>query len=258
MKYLLSILLTFFSVSMLSAQTYYLSPSSFFSAKGQKAEIGLFYGNGYDTTKAKKTPVSQLNGIFLYAGGKPVDLKPHDSELNLSVELQNAGTCMISAKKEALVSDLEKDDVARSLSDDGFNELVENMDDEEVLNVNYVFAAKTLLMADKPSGSVHEEKVNEDLEILLLQNPYKLKYGEDIMLQVLFKGKPLKKARTEVYTRTLNGGIFSEIYSTDEEGKAYVKLNRAGDWLAKVVHVLPEGKDVNYTRWCSTFSFGFK
>ena len=52
-----------------------------------------------------------------------------------------------------------------------------------------------------------------------------------------------------VYTVTLT--------VTDDEGKAYVKLNRAGEWLIKAVNILPAEKSADFDRWFSSYSFSF-
>lgn len=249
------------SVKFLCAQSYYLVPSNFFPEKGQKAEISVFYGKGFDTLKAKKTQVSQLSTALLYAGGKPLNLLPDNknTQTSLSVELQNSGICLIAAGRETKTDDIEREDLIRQFSNEGFAPLSEKMEDKDEFNIDNIFTAKTLLMATKPGGNHYSEKTDQELEVILLQNPYKMHYGEDIAAQVLFKGKPAAKVRTEVYTKTLNGSVFTSDYVTDEDGKIYIKLNRAGEWMIRAVQIQPSGqKNPDYIRWCSSYSFGFK
>ncbi|PWG81007.1 DUF4198 domain-containing protein [Pararcticibacter amylolyticus] len=264
MKYLVAAFLCIGLLNIVNAQSFYMIPYSFFPEKGQKIDIGVFSGKGFDTLKAKKTPLSQLSSAFLYAGGKPVSLQHDDkgSQSSLSLQLQSTGLCMIVAKKETpgLVSDREE--VIRQLTDEGFADLAEKAGDEEEMSINNIFTLRTLLMSEKPSGNCYGEKTEEDLEIVLLQNPYKMKYGEDVTAQLLFKGKPLAKVRTEIYTRTLAGTVVPAESVTDSEGKIYVKLNRSGDWMLKAVYIKPaektSAKDADYTRWSSSFTFGFR
>lgn len=260
MKYLLCSLLLTCSFHLLYAQSYYLMPGGFFPEKGQMADIGVFYGRGFDTVKARRLPVSQLADAFLYAGGKPVNLLPanKDAQTHLSVQMNNPGLCMVTAKKETSESEIDREDVIRQLSDEGFPELSEKVSDKEEMSINNVFALKTLLMTAKPSGNIYDEKTGHDLELVLLQNPYKLKYGEDLTAQILFKGKPLAKARAEVYTKTLNGTVFPGESVSDEDGKIYIKLNRSGSWMIKVISILPSEQGADYIRWCSTYTFGFR
>lgn len=259
MKYLLCSLLLTCSFNLLNAQSYYLMPGGFFPEKGQMTDVGVFYGKGFDTVKAKKLPVSQLADASLYAGGKPINLLSanKDAESHLSVQLNNSGLCMVTAKKELSESEIDREDVIRQLSDEGFPELSGKVSDKEEMSINNIFALKTLLMAAKPSGNEYSEKTGHDLELVLLQNPYKLKYGEDLTAQILFKGKPLGKIRAEVYTKTLNGTVFPSENISDEDGKIYIKLNRSGDWMIKVINIAPAEK-ADYNRWCSTYTFGFR
>ena len=261
MKYLFSSFLIIYSFSSLFAQNTYLLPRSFFPQKGEMVEIGGFYGKGFDTIKAKRVPVSQFSGATLYASGKPVDLLPagtKNTQNYLSVQLNNPGICLVAAKKELLVPDLDREDVIRQLADEGFNSLASKAGDKEEMSVNNIFSSKTLLMVNKPSGGYYEEKTGHDLEIVLMQNPYKMKYGEDLTVQILFRGKPLAQSKAEVYTRTLNGTIFVGDNVTDADGKLYIKLNRSGDWMIKAINAEAASQGADYNHWCSTYTFGFR
>lgn len=222
--------------------------------------IGVFYGKGFDTLKAKRTPISQLSEARLYAEGKPVNLLPEGGSTltYLSVQLPGSGIGLITAKKEVKITEIEREDLIRQFSGEGFTDLSEKIADKDEFDINNIFEAKTLLMASRSGGNYYSEKAGQELELTLSQNPYKLHYGEDIAVQVLFRGKPLAKVHTEVYTKTLNGSIFVAEYLSDEEGKVYVKLNRSGEWMIRAVHILPADQGIDYNRWSSSYSFGFR
>lgn len=249
------------SLGRVSAQSYYLLPESFFPERGQEVKMSMFSEKGFDSRKAKGIPASQFRSAMMYAGGKPVNLLPEGAKgagAELAIKPEDQGLCLVSARKDLLLDALDREEVIRQLSDEGFNALAEKAGDKEEMALNNILYAKALVMNSKASGKCYEENTGQDLEVLLMQNPYKLKYGEDITVQILFKGKPLTKARAEVYTRTINGSVIPSESSSDSEGKVYIKLNRAGDWMLKVTHIEPSEKDGEYTRWCSSYTFGFR
>lgn len=264
MKRFFCFLLFICSFTLTYGQSYFLVPGTFSPSAEATVDIGVFYGKGFDTIKAKKIPVSQLDAAYLFAERKPTSLIPEnkDNRTFLSVKLHDTGIFLVTGKKASKSQDIEREDLQRQLSDEGFEALSEKMEDKDEFNLNNTYVAKALLMAAKPSGRFYEEKTGEDLEIILLQNPYKMNYGEDIIAQVLFKGKPLAKARAEVYTRTLNGSVFAGEYLTGDDGRLNIKLNRSGQWMINCVYIAAgdkeqQAKGNDYDRWCSTFSFGF-
>ncbi len=117
-------------------------------------------------------------------------------------------------------------------------------------------------VGDKRGGGLHNKVLGQKLEILLLQNPYSLDPGDDLDVQVLFDGKP---APGEVVT-ALNGDgerlITATKRWTDAEGMARFKLNRAGFWLIRLVHLAPcveaedrDCLDVDWESYWSSYSF---
>lgn len=265
MRNLFSIIILLFSVHLANAQSYYLMPATFFPEKGGQTQIDVYYGKGFDTTKARKTPVSQLAAAFLYNGKKPMNLLPDnkDNKSFLPLSVNDHGLYLIAVKKTSHLLNIEREELQDEFSDEGFGELASKLEDKDEFNIDEIFTAKTLVMAEKPSGNYYSEKSADELEIVLEQNPYKMQYGEDLTAQVLLHGKPVSKVKAEVYTRGLNGTIFISEFTSDEDGKLYIKLNRTGEWMIKVVQILPSkdkdnAKVPDFRRWSATYSFGFK
>jgi uncharacterized GH25 family protein len=99
----------------------------------------------------------------------------------------------------------------------------------------------------KPLGHV--------LEIVPLKDPAKLKPGEPLEVQVLFRGKPLADAQVAAaYAGAeMKGHEFPVVTRTDAEGKAALKLDRGGLWYARLIHMVPAQDDPDY-QWRSFFS----
>lgn len=249
----------------LQAQSYFLVPSSFFSQKGDKIQFNVYNGKSFDTTSAKRIPVTELKEASLYTNSKPVNLLSEDKTVAKSaidLSLQDAGICMVTASRELIIDNLDREDVMRQLADEGFQKLVDKADEKEEMGIRNLMITKSLVVASKPSGGVYGDRVNQPLELVPQQNPYKMKYGEDMTLQVLFKGKPLTDSRVQVMVRTINGSVIPSDYTTDGDGKIYLKLNRSGEWMLKVLCIEPIAnapeKGPDYDRWCSVLTFGFR
>lgn len=246
------------------AQSYFLMPSDFFSQKGHKIQLSVYNGKSFDTVSAKRIPVAELKEVSLYTNSKPVNLLPENKTANtaLDLSLEDGGICMVTASRELIIDNLDREDVMRQLADEGFQKLVDKADEKEEMGIRNSLITKSLLVASKPSGGVYSNNVNQELELVPQQNPYKMQYGEDLTVHVLFKGKPLADSRVLVMVKTINGSIIPSEYTTDRDGKIYLKLNRSGEWMLKVLNIEPvpnaSEKGPDYDRWCSSLTFAFK
>lgn len=105
---------------------------------------------------------------------------------------------------------------------------------------------KTIVpVAGKTKG--WDTKTGDTLEIMPLTNPLTLKRGDNLEVQVLYKGQPVS---VETITATYDGftdNANSYAYSTEPygEGKAKVKISESGLWMVRVQYVAEEKGD-NY------------
>ena len=104
----------------------------------------------------------------------------------------------------------------------------------------YARALKCLVQVGEAGpDDLHKKVLGQKLEILLLQNPYRLDPGQDLEVQVLFDGKPL----TDQLVTALNGDgerlVSTSKARTNETGVARFHLKRGGFWLIRLVHLLP-------------------
>lgn len=254
----ISLLATMLSATAI-AQEYYLKPHTFGLKDKEAINIEIYRGNKFDSGEDRKVENPRLKSASFFQGSKPENLIDSAGVVMsvLKVPFKNTGLYLTSVDLFNSVEQKSRTSLNNQFSEEGFADVADKAGMKQLFSVNNHYSLKTLVMAEKPSGSAYEVKTEGEFEIVLLQNPYKMKYGEDITVQVLSKGEPVKKAFVSVTTRTLNGSLFASSQVTDDEGKAYVKLNRAGEWLIKAVNILPAEKSADFDRWFSSYSFSF-
>lgn len=259
MKHLYILFLGLLISEATSAQEYYLRPHTFALKAKEDLNIELYRGNKFDSSEDRKVENSKFKSANLYQGSKPEGLIDSAGAVkaSLTVPYKNSGLNLVSVELFNSVEQKSRTSLNNQFSEEGFADVADKAGMKQLFSVNNHYSLKTLFMAEKPAGSAYEVKTDGDFEIVLSQNPYKMKYGEDITVQVLSKGEPVKKAHVAVTTRTLNGSLFASSQVTDDEGKAYVKLNRAGEWLIKAVNIQPAEKSADFDRWFSSYSFSF-
>lgn len=258
------ILLIFSGILATYSHDYFLLPDEFYLTKGQTLKLHLFVGDEFKELEERKYESSKTAGFRLFDGGKKIDLKESATDSLMPVlsrKLNNSGLALIAMERNQAEITLEKQKFIEYLNEEGLDGIAKQVEKspKTEFKEKYTRYIKALVTVDKPSGNLYNEKLKQELEILLLQNPYKMKYGDDMVAEVLFRGKPLVNAKVEVVTKVLNDKVFTTEYRTDKDGDIYFKLNRSGVWLVRLVHMLPnKAGDTDFESFWAGYTFGFK
>ncbi|HYK75473.1 MAG TPA: DUF4198 domain-containing protein [Daejeonella sp.] len=243
---------------------YFLLSDSFFLKKGETLQVHLLVGDHFKDLQERKYQSSHTGDFHLYEGGKKHDLRASSTDSLapvLSRKMDNAGLALVAMERKASEIELDKAKFLEYLREEGLSDMTQLVEtqNKNSYKEKYTRYLKTLVMVEKPVGGLHNQKTDHQLEILLLQNPYKLKYGDDMIAEILFKGKPLANKNVEVLTKSLNGSVFNFGYHTDTNGRIYFKLNRTGTWMVRTVHMQPTtDKDADFESFWASYTFGFK
>lgn len=122
----------------------------------------------------------------------------------------------------------------------------------------YARTMKCLVQAgDSRGGGLHKKVLGQQLEILLLQNPYLLDPGDELDVQVLFDGKPAPDHMVTAFNGDGDQLVSTSKARTNETGIARFKLERAGFWLIRLVHLYPNSDraDIDWESYWTSFSF---
>jgi len=74
-------------------------------------------------------------------------------------------------------------------------------------------------------------------EMVPSENPFTLRPGDTMTLQVLYRKKPLQGIQINTFTKSSEGRI--QAVRTDYNGRAKVTIDRAGRWMFAAVHAIP-------------------
>ena len=97
--------------------------------------------------------------------------------------------------------------------------------------------AKSLLAVGGGSGAGWDRVFGERLELVAEKDPYTLTGGGELPVRLLYEGKPLAGVLVVALQRDRAGAKVSA--RTDAKGHVRLKLDRAGLWLVKAVHMSP-------------------
>ena len=102
---------------------------------------------------------------------------------------------------------------------------------------SFVRCAKALLLTGPAAAMQSDKALGFPLELVAERNPYLLKAGEDLRVQLLFKGQPI----AGVLVAALNQRDPSARVAarSDARGEVRLNLSKTGAWLVKAVHMMP-------------------
>jgi len=241
---------------------YFLLPENYFLHKGDKLNLHLVEGDQF----MKQNEIgytAKILSFVMYSGKKKTDLTSFAKDtaaLLLNYPMVNSGQSLVSVSTGAEHSNSSRDSYADFLTGIGFEKLAEKVKSGNQFRVKEKFARymKTLFSVDNHDGNDYGKVLGENSEIVLKDNPYDKRYGEDMVAQLLFKGKPAKGETVTLYIKSLGGNVYSQNYVTDNKGEITLTMSREGIYMLRSVHVEPTAdKDADYVSWWTTYTFPF-
>ncbi|MEW6268159.1 MAG: DUF4198 domain-containing protein [Thermodesulfobacteriota bacterium] len=122
----------------------------------------------------------------------------------------------------------------------------------------YSRCARALLAVGPDAALQADAALGFTLELLAERNPYALEPGEELPLRLTYDGAPLEGALVVALSERRPEATVGA--RTDADGRVRLRLDAAGAWLAKAVHMvaLPPGEDAEWeSTWASlTFALG--
>jgi len=264
LRYLLILCLLLVIGLVARSSDYFLLPNTFFFHKGETLNLRLLIGDYFENVKEAKYQAASTDKFVLHEGSKNVtDLKAlvreSDSTL-LSYKLQNSGLQLIEMNQTYPLVELDRPAFLKELEQEQLTKLSEKVSAtfQQDIREKYTTYLKTLFTVDKPNGTVFNKELGQTLEIILLENPYKLGYGDDITALIKFKGAPLVNAHVDLVVKTATGKIHPERLVSDASGNITFKLSLEGNYLLRLVNVeATKAKDVDYEKWGAAYTFAF-
>jgi hypothetical protein len=231
-----------FCALRVAAHDFWIEPESFRAAAGAKVPLHLHVGADFKGDSALFN-AEQFNRYIVHgpSGDKPVDGQLGDDP---------AGTITIgSPGLYAVIYDSRKFDV----SFDDFAKFADYLKDEGLernlvvakaraggggrINEVYSRCAKALIAGPGADAAQANHDFGCALELIADSNPYK---ENALRLRLLFRGKPVEGVLVQAFSKADPASKIR--VRTDREGRVVIKLPRAGVWLVKAVHMVPQAR----------------
>ncbi|WP_299589977.1 DUF4198 domain-containing protein [Mucilaginibacter sp.] len=242
---------------------FFLLPELFFMHKGDKLNLHLLSGDTFTKDAEISYQPAKTIRFMLYNGSKKIDLTKaaKDSAVPvLNYEMLNSGQSLIEMTRGYEFSFTSRDSYAEFLNNQGLDKMAEKVKSGNQFRVKekYTRYLKTLVSVDNTDGDAYKKELNEDFEIILKQNPYKKRYGDDMVAVLKFKGKPVAAAAITLYIKTITGNVYTQNLATSNDGEVTFNMSREGVYLLRSVKIEPtKDKDADYESWWTSYTFPF-
>lgn len=262
MKKFLSVSLLFVATSLL-AHEFWLMPSKFRLNLNETFNLQLFVGEDFmgDIWANRK---KRLLKLVHHTNNLQKDLTAlalKSDSLPMPLKFDTEGTHLLSMESKNSFIALEADKFNDYLVDDGIENIYELRKQKGELNKPskelYRRCAKTLIQVGSKFDETYKKNTQMTLEIIPQKNPYQMQVGDEMIVKVLFKNKPLPNKMIVAWHKTDTEKTTHQKLKTDAEGILKMKLDKSGYWMISTVHMVEvkNNPDANYQSYWGNLTF---
>lgn len=252
-----------------AAHDFWIQPSRFTVTVGEPVPFTLLVGHG--TARQRwGVPASRVLRFAEISTAGITDLRPilhtEGGDNDGSLTFATPGTHLIVLESGPAISDLPFLRFNDYLKVEGLTPAIEQRmrtgktgsDGRE----KYSRRAKTLIKVSSESGSGTDQSyvtrpTGLKLEIVPQRNPYDLKPGEALPVQILYEGRPLSGATVKLNNLDFDAAPIAQKLS-DTKGLAAFNVPLRGRWQLNVIWTKPiKSPEADFDTTFSSLSFGF-
>ncbi len=262
------VLATTVAIAPVSAHEMFLKPENSRQAPDSAQVVRLI--NGTFNKSENAITRDRMADVSIVANGnvtkpRPSDWRDDENSSYLDYSSGEAGTQIIGVSTKARIIKMSPDDFIAYLKHDGVLDTLAAFEANNTLaevRERYSKHIRTVVQVGDEKTDSYATKLGYPVEIILDQNPYELRFGDNIGFQVLVKGEPvanqLVRASYEgFHGHDASGGHFNSYdMRTDADGRASFLLNNKALWYISLIHMTKiDDPDADYESNWATVTF---
>jgi uncharacterized GH25 family protein len=241
-----ALLLGILASPALLAHNFWIEPSTFTPAPGQRVAVRLRVGQELQGDPVPRDPSLMKRFVTVGPNGAetPVPGVPNTEPAGFTaLQVPGLHTVVYESGRSAVELDATKFETY--LKEEGLEAISARRarQGKTAAPAREVFSrsAKALVAVGDGSGPGFDRVLGLRLELVAEKNPYALSGGGELPVRLLYEGKPLAGALVMALQRGRPGAVSA--VRSDSKGRATLKLDRPGLWLIKAVHMIPAPAD---------------
>jgi uncharacterized GH25 family protein len=241
----LALLAAVLSAQAAGAHDFWIEPSAFTPAPGQRVAVRLRVGQELRGDPVPRDPALIQRFVVVGASGEsPVPGVP-DTEPAGFASFQAPGLYTIAYDSNRSAVQLDARKFEDYLRQEGLEKIstLRASRGQSAAGVKEVFSrfAKSLIAVGNGSGPGYDRLLGQRLELVPETNPCALTGGGDLRVRLLYEGKPLAGALIMALQKGRPEAKVSA--RSDAQGRVRLRLDRPGLWLVKAVHMVAAPRD---------------
>lgn len=233
----------------LLAHEFWFEPTSHFVEMGGTMRVALRCGMNF-AGDPRPLDATLVSAVRRYDARGVTDLMSRlgapPTPDALALEATTSGTVVLALDTFAKSLTLPGDRFTPYLQEEGLDGVIAARraagKTDEPGRERYRRCIKTLIQVGDVMDRTFSVRTGQRLEIVPLANPFAVKAGETLMIEVTFDGRPLPGALVRAWHRGPAAVTRGEA-RTDAAGRAEVRLGKTGEWMLSLVHMVPVTDD---------------
>lgn len=244
-----------------SAHDLFLKLDTYFLQPNAKATVrlmnGTFQSSDGAVARERLRDLSVISSVPQTTAGDVIAWRAEEKTTVMEIQTRAPGTYLVGVSTRPREIALKAADFNDYLNHDGIpdtlaqrkknNELGKDVRERYSKHVRAIFQ-----VGDKLSDDF-KKPLNYPVELIPQQNPYSLKAGQTIAVLCLREGRPIANQFVVAGWESSDGKLHELNARSDAKGLARIKLNSAGKWFVKFIHMTPITEpNLNYeSKWAS-------
>ena len=250
----------------LKFRSYYLQPQT---------DASVFLYNGTFDKSENVMERDRMKDVSLINPGQKVvhpatgQWKEENNQTILTFKTGKEGTGVIALSTKSKVLSMSAADFEEYLKHDGITDVYEarkkSGESSKPAAENYSKHVKAIFQTGAARSNDYKTVLGYPVEFVPQANPYSLKTGDELTVQLLKNGKPLANelvyASHAGYHGHAEDGAHLEAVKTrtDKNGLVTIKLSKAGHWYLRTIHMVKSNEaGVDYESNWATITFEIK
>lgn len=242
------------------AHEYVLLAANYRLKRGDTLELHLFVADGFNIEKERPYQITSTKKFELLTKDSAVNLyaTPEGSLPIVNHKVNFDGGGLVHLQRNYARIEMPTQKFLAYLKEDHLEGIAPKVDMQKKLQKErYTRYIKTLVQSgDVYTDTLHKQITGHQLEIVLLQNPYTLKKGAQLPVQLLFEGKPLQNKVVTARYRKGNTAAQALTARTNNKGICSFAIQE-GEWFIHLTHMIPcpDKEDSDWESFWAAYSF---
>lgn len=227
-----------------TSHEFWLAPNQFRLKLGQTVQLDMLVGEDFHG-EMWGARIKRTQSVSHYFGKEKEDLTAQalaTDSTAIEFKCKKAGTHLLAMRSNNSFIELEAEKFNAYLEEDGIENILALREKQNQLDKPsrefYQRCAKTLLQVGQKTDNTYAINCGMPLEIMPLQNPYRLKVGDKLSVKILFEGKPLPDAVVRSWQKADETKTNQGRFRTNAQGIAEIELNAKGFWMISLVRMV--------------------